>query len=313
MTMDHDATGRQGRRPPEVAGHQAGAEAIARLHLGLRRRLQLHLGLDRHVHQPGGGLRRRRSGHGHVGLGHGHHRPVIRGPQLRRAVEPLPDRRLDLPVVEAPVAIGRSAGSPAGSTSGPGSITVTAVAATVPLVLSTIFPETIKLADRLRSRPWTCSPSWPSSRSSSRPSSTSRARASWPSSTTSAWWRRSWACSCSRIILLLFFNHQPISVVFDTSYTSEPGRRQLLGGLPGRRADGALRRLRLRHRGHVRGGDGRCRSPGAARRPRRDLVVGHHRLRVPARDHALVPGHERRHRARRRPSASRSPRRSSRT
>ena len=54
-------------------------------------------------------------------LAAGHPRPDLRRPELRRAGEPLPGCRLDLPVVEAPVATGPSAGSPAGSTSGPAS------------------------------------------------------------------------------------------------------------------------------------------------------------------------------------------------
>ena len=75
-------------------------------------------------------LRRRRSGDLLV-LAHRHPRPDVRRAELRRAGQPLPGRRLDLPVVEAPVATRRSAGSPAGSTSGPGVLTVTAVAVTV--------------------------------------------------------------------------------------------------------------------------------------------------------------------------------------
>ena len=94
---------RAGRRPPAIAGDQARAEANPRVPVELRGRVQLHQRLDRHVHA----IRR-------VGFGVGgpaffwswplvDPRPDVRRPELRRAVQPLPGRGLDLPVVEAPV------------------------------------------------------------------------------------------------------------------------------------------------------------------------------------------------------------------
>ena len=64
---------RAGRRTPSLARHQAGAPAIARLPVELRRRLQLHQRVDRHVHRarPGHGLRR---AHLLLGVADRHHR-----------------------------------------------------------------------------------------------------------------------------------------------------------------------------------------------------------------------------------------------
>ena len=92
--------GGERRCPPAIAGHQAGAEAIPRLRRELRPGVQLHLGVDRHVHEPGGRVRRRWSGD-LLGVAARHPRPDVRRPELRRAVQPLPGRGLDLPVVEA--------------------------------------------------------------------------------------------------------------------------------------------------------------------------------------------------------------------
>ena len=109
----------------------------------------------------------------------GHPRPDVRRPQLRRAGEPLPGGRLDLPVVEAAVEqdarlvhrldllLGRRRSPSPRSRS------------TVPLVLSTIYPDQIKLADPSPIPGSTCSRSsgWP--RSSRRRSSTPSACGSW--------------------------------------------------------------------------------------------------------------------------------------
>ena len=96
--------GRRGarRRAPALARHQARAEADARVPVELRDRVQLHQRLDRVVRQ----LRRRHRA-GRAGLllvvADRHRRPAARRPRLRRAGQPLPGRRVDLPVVEAPV------------------------------------------------------------------------------------------------------------------------------------------------------------------------------------------------------------------
>ena len=94
-----------------------------------------------------------------LGLAPRRHRPDVRGPQLRRAVEPLPGRGVDLPVVEA--ASNRTLGWFTGWIYfWAGVVTVTAVAVTVPLVLSTIID--IELATRRSFRAWTTSSSWAS-------------------------------------------------------------------------------------------------------------------------------------------------------
>ena len=58
--------------------------------------------VDRHVHEPGRRIRRRRTGR-LLGVAARHPRPDLRRAELRRAGQPLPGRGLDLPVVEAPV------------------------------------------------------------------------------------------------------------------------------------------------------------------------------------------------------------------
>ena len=92
-------------------------------------------------------------------------------------------------------------------------------------------------------------------------------------------------------MLLFFANHQSPSVLFET-----PARRP-------RRADylpvfasacsWPLRRLRLRHRRHVRRGDARRKPPGAARRPVGHLALGHRRRVFLLGGHPVAQGHRR--------------------
>ena len=199
-----------------------------------------------------------------LGVAAGDPRADVRGAELRRAVEPLPGRRLDLPVVEAPVATRRSAGSPAGSTSGPASITVTAVAVTVPLVLSTIYPDQVKLAD-------------PSPLAGPRHAVVHRlltlhhhdahqrrsASGCWRSSTTSASPPRSSGWSSSRCSSCSSPTTSRRRSSSTRPYTASLAGGNYFAGLPGRHVHGAVRGLRLRHGRHVRRGD---RSTPAARR-----------------------------------------------
>ena len=147
-----------------------------------------------------------------------------------------------------------------------GVITVTAVAATVPLVMSTIWPDQIKLAD----------PSpiagarhavvhRPAGRWSRRRSSTSSASGCSRSSTTSASAPRSSGMLVFALILLFFANHQSPSVLLDTSYTSDLADGNYFAVVPRRHVHGPVRGLRLRHRRDVRRGDRRREPPGAAR------------------------------------------------
>ncbi len=80
---------------------QARAQALARAVQLVRGRLQLHLAVDRYLHpvlagpdHPGRGV--------HLDLAGGRARPVHRGAELRRGVQPLSDRRLGLPVDQVP-------------------------------------------------------------------------------------------------------------------------------------------------------------------------------------------------------------------
>src|ERR1019366_9360967 len=90
------------RRAPAEPWHQARAETLARVPVELRGGVQLHQRLDGHLHAD----RTRVGGWRTVVLlvlAADHRRPAVRGPELRRAGQPLPGRRLDLPVVEATV------------------------------------------------------------------------------------------------------------------------------------------------------------------------------------------------------------------
>ncbi len=133
-----------------------------------------------------------------------------------------------------------------------GVITVTAVAATVPLVLSTIYPTRSSWAIRRRSAASTCSPSSGSRSCSPRRSSTSSASGCCRSSTTSASGAEIIGMVVFALILLFFANHQSPSVLFDTLLHLGSRRRQLFRGLPGRHVHGPVRGLRLRHGRDVR-------------------------------------------------------------
>ena len=110
-----------------------------------------------------------------------------------------------------------------------GVITVTAVAATVPLVLSTIYPDRSSSPIRRRSpaldmqsfigadRRW-----------SRRRSSTSFGVRLLAIINNIGVGAEILGMLVFALILLFFANHQPLSVLFDTSYTSEPRRRRLL-------------------------------------------------------------------------------------
>ena len=191
-----------------------------------------------------------------------------------------------------------------------GVITVTAVAATVPLVLSTIYPDSIKLADRRRSPASTCSRSSGWRCCSRRRSSTSSACGCCRSSTTSASRPRSSAWSSSRCCCCSSRINQPPSVLFDTLVHGRAGRWQLLRGVPRRHVHGAVRRVRLRHRGDVRRGDGRRQPPGAARRPVVDLASRASSARSSCWRSPCRSRTSRRRSPRARRSGSRSPRRS---
>ena len=91
------------RRAPAVARHQAGA-AGARSASCRTSRSRSATSASRPGRSPtqAVGLRRRRAGL-LLGVAARHPRPDVRRPQLRRAGQPLPGRRFDLPVVEAAV------------------------------------------------------------------------------------------------------------------------------------------------------------------------------------------------------------------
>ena len=95
----HEPVGRQ--HGPCWIRLQAGASPHARPVQLVRRRLQLHLALDRHLHAvlPGTHHRRRRL---HLELADRRARAIHRGAELRRSLEPLPHRRIGLPVDEVP-------------------------------------------------------------------------------------------------------------------------------------------------------------------------------------------------------------------
>ena len=73
------------------------------------------------------------------------------------------------------------------------------------------------------------------------------------------------------LILLFFANHQSPSVLFQTFGAEDGAERQPAGDVRARLLHVALHRVRLRHRRHVRRGDGRREPAGAARRPVVDL------------------------------------------
>ncbi len=88
------------RCPPAIARHQARAPAFVWVPVQLRGRVQLHQRCDRHIHahRPWMGRRRPRV---LLVLADHHPGPDLRRPELLRAREPLPGRRVHLPVVEA--------------------------------------------------------------------------------------------------------------------------------------------------------------------------------------------------------------------
>ena len=186
-------SGRPGRRPPSIAGHQAGAEALARLPVELRGRVQLHQRLDRDVHphrpRPRASAGRRSSG---------------RGRWSSSASSSWPSTSPSSPATSR---------SPARSTSGrsgsrnrtlgwftgwfyfwAGVLTTTAVAITVPLVLSSILGR----RRHAEFGPFTWNV-WVAPRHPGDHDPDQRASASGccRSSTTSASPPRSWACSSS--------------------------------------------------------------------------------------------------------------------
>ena len=76
------------------------------------------------------------------------------------------------------------------------------------------------------------------------------------------------------LILLFFANHQSPAVLFDIAGAETATNGNGLPAFALGHVHGPVRRLRLRHRRDVRRGDGRCESPGPARRPVVDLVSG---------------------------------------
>ena len=84
--------------------------------------------------------------------------PVHHRAELRRGLQPLPDRRARSSSGPSTWPGGRTPGSPAGSTCSPGILTVTAVVATLPLAL---IPALNGLGWKsLGACPTCCTPSW---------------------------------------------------------------------------------------------------------------------------------------------------------
>ena len=147
-----------------------------------------------------------------------------------------------------------------------GVITVTAVAATVPLVMSTIWPR----PDQARR-----------SRRRSAASTCSRSSASWSLVTTTliniggvrllaiinniGVGAEILGMLVFATILLFFANHQSPSVLLDTSYTSGLADGNYFAVFLVGCVHGRVRRLRVRHRRHLRRGDHRREPAGAAR------------------------------------------------
>ena len=182
-----------------------------------------------------------------------HHRPVARRARVRRAGEPLPGRRLDLPVVEAPVEPD---------------------ARLVHRLVLLLGPgrdghrgrghrrrssSTASTARSGRARRSSTRPTRPASRRCSRSSRSSTLRhhdadqrVRRPAAVDPQQHRRRRPRSSGMLvfalILLFFANHQSPGVLFDTGGHGGARPAAVPAGVRARHVHGAVRRLRLRHR-----------------------------------------------------------------
>ena len=243
-------------------GHQAAAEPVARVPRELRAGVQLHQRLDRVVRQLRRRLRPRRAADV-LDLADHRRRPVPRRPRLRRAGQSLPGRRLDLPVVEAPVAPDAGLVHRLVLLLGPGRDGHRGRLHRRLRGRRDHGPRRTSWRARRRSASATCSRSSRSRRWSSRRSSTRSASGSWRSSTTSA--------SATEILGHARLRAHP-AVLREPPVARRPdpdvrrgagAERQHAGDLRARLLHVDLHPVRLRHRRHVRRGDASTR---AARR-----------------------------------------------
>ena len=202
----------------------------------------------------GGRHRAWRSGHV-LDLVRHRRRPAARGPRVRRAGQPLPGRRVGLPVVEAvveprPRLVHRLVlllGPGRDGQRGRGDRRVRdrqsrAAAGGPPTPVAYLdSPIPRRLHDDVRVHR-------DRRRSSSRRSSTPTASDCCRSSTTSAWRPRSSGMLVFALILLLFANVQPAIVLTSMNGAEAAQNGNIPADVPARHVHGGVHRLRLRHR-----------------------------------------------------------------